>query len=138
MTAASLAKMDLVRSELARHPHPQRIHLFLAGPGGLALLLGHRWNRTRENVVYEHLGAGRGYTPAFTVDARTADALATRAATAGAQCGGEQQPAHPSRCGDGAPVIGVRPRLGGLEHGGANGRACRRRIDDQMTTSDQR
>lgn len=58
---------DLVRGELGRHPDVQRIHLFLAGPGGLALLLGHRWNRTRQTVVYEHLGTGRGYTPAFTV-----------------------------------------------------------------------
>ena len=38
---------DLVREDLERHPDTQRIHLFLAGPGGLALLLGHRWNRTR-------------------------------------------------------------------------------------------
>ena len=58
---------DLVRGELGRHLDVQRIHLFLAGPGGLALLLGHRWNRTRQTVIYEHLGAGRGYTPAFTV-----------------------------------------------------------------------
>ncbi|MDQ2706299.1 MAG: SAVED domain-containing protein [Actinomycetota bacterium] len=58
---------DLVRGELSSHPDVQRIHLFLAGPGGLALLLGHRWNRTRQTVVYEHLGAGRGYTPAFSV-----------------------------------------------------------------------
>jgi hypothetical protein len=57
----------LVRGELCRHPDVQRIHLFLAGPGGLALLLGHRWNRTRKTVVYEHLGVGRGYVPAFTV-----------------------------------------------------------------------
>jgi hypothetical protein len=56
----------LVRGELCRHPDVQRIHLFLAGPGGLALLLGHRWNRTRQTVVYEHLGVGRGYLPAFT------------------------------------------------------------------------
>lgn len=60
---------DLVRQELDRQATADRIHLFLAGPGGLALLLGHRWNRVRPTVVYEHLGAGRGYTPAFTVDA---------------------------------------------------------------------
>ena len=45
------------------------IHLLLAGPGGLALLLGHRWNRTRPTTIYQHLGPGRGYTPAFTVNA---------------------------------------------------------------------
>jgi hypothetical protein len=60
---------DRVRQELDRQPTAERIHLFLAGPGGLALLLGHRWNRMRPTVVYEHLGPGRGYTPAFTVDA---------------------------------------------------------------------
>lgn len=58
---------DLVRRELEQSPYFERIHLFLAGPGGLALLLGHRWNRVRTTIVYEHLGAGRGYTPAFTV-----------------------------------------------------------------------
>ena len=60
---------DLVRGDLEQHPDTKRIHLFLAGPGGLALLLGHRWNRTRPTIVYEHLGPGRGYTPAFTADA---------------------------------------------------------------------
>jgi hypothetical protein len=60
---------DLVREELDRSPAAERVHLFLAGPGGLALLLGHRWNRIRPTMVYEHLGPGRGYTPAFTVGA---------------------------------------------------------------------
>ncbi len=42
-------------------------HLFLAGPMGLALLLGHRWNRvTASTVVYEDLAAD-GYAAAFTV-----------------------------------------------------------------------
>lgn len=59
---------DLVRLELDGRPGTRRVHLFLAGPGGLALLLGHRWNRIRPTVVYEHLGPGRGYTRAFTVD----------------------------------------------------------------------
>lgn len=59
---------DVVRGQLDRRPGAERVHLFLAGPGGLALLLGHRWNRIRPTVVYEHLGPGRGYTPAFTVD----------------------------------------------------------------------
>jgi hypothetical protein len=69
--AVALAKQirDLARQELDRRPAADRIHLFLAGPGGLALLLGNRWNRIRPTVVYEHLGAGRGYAPAFTVDA---------------------------------------------------------------------
>lgn len=58
---------DLVRAAVDERPSPDRVHLFLAGPGGLALLLGNRWNCLRPTVVYEHLGAGRGYTPAFTV-----------------------------------------------------------------------
>ncbi|MFB8297798.1 SAVED domain-containing protein [Streptomyces bacillaris] len=60
---------DSVRAELERHPASERVHLFLAGPGGLALLLGHRWNRIRPTTVYEHLGPGRGYAPAFNIDA---------------------------------------------------------------------
>ncbi len=60
---------DAIRVELERRPQVERLHLFLAGPGGLAMLLGHRWNRIRPTVVYEHLGPGRGYTPAFMVSA---------------------------------------------------------------------
>jgi SMODS-associated and fused to various effectors sensor domain len=41
---------DLVREDLELHPDTPRIHLFLAGPGGLALLLGHRWNRTHRAI----------------------------------------------------------------------------------------
>jgi hypothetical protein len=48
-----------------RHPRLARqiavptgsLHLFLAGPLGLAVLLGHHWNRVMPTVVYEHLGA---------------------------------------------------------------------------------
>lgn len=58
---------DKVRAELERNPSAEQVHLFLAGPGGLALFLGHRWNRVRETTVYEHLGVGMGYTPAFTI-----------------------------------------------------------------------
>lgn len=61
-TAASMAVgiRDQVRALLEEAP-AERIHLFLAAPGGLALLLGHRWNALRPTSVYEHLGAGRGY-----------------------------------------------------------------------------
>lgn len=41
-----------------------KIHLFMSVPVGLALLLGHAWNRMPTNV-YEHLGTGRGYFPTF-------------------------------------------------------------------------
>lgn len=46
-----------------------RIHLFLACPMGLALLLGHRWNRLRPTVVYEDVRSAQGYEAAFTVEA---------------------------------------------------------------------
>jgi len=46
-----------------------RIHLFQAGPMGLALLLGHRWNRLRPTVVYEDVATERIYEKAFTIDA---------------------------------------------------------------------
>ena len=51
----------------AAHGHP-RVHLFLATPMGLALLLGHRWNRIAPTIVYEDLAA-LGYEAAFTVSA---------------------------------------------------------------------
>ncbi|MFI5761303.1 SAVED domain-containing protein [Streptomyces sp. NPDC051563] len=46
-----------------------RIHLFLACPMGLALLLGHRWNRLRPTVVYEDVRTAQGYEPAFVIPA---------------------------------------------------------------------
>ena len=47
---------------------PPRVHLFLAGPMGLSLLLGHRWNRVAPTTVYEDLAA-LSYEAAFTVSA---------------------------------------------------------------------
>lgn len=58
--AMAIAIRDEVRRLLEDDP-ADRIHLFLAAPGGLGLLLGHRWNALRPTSVYEHLGAGRGY-----------------------------------------------------------------------------
>ncbi len=66
--AFAQALRNAVRQDLERKP-ATRVHLFLAGPGGLALLLGHRWNRVAPTTVYEDLGAGHGYVPAFKVDA---------------------------------------------------------------------
>jgi hypothetical protein len=66
--AYAQALRNAVRAQLELQPS-QRVHLFLAGPGGLALLLGHRWNCVVPTTVYEHLGPGRGYVPAFTIDA---------------------------------------------------------------------
>ncbi|MGW9083916.1 hypothetical protein [Streptomyces yangpuensis] len=36
---------------------------------GLALVLGHRWNRLRPAVVYEDVGTAHVYEPAFFVHA---------------------------------------------------------------------
>lgn len=56
--------------DAARHNAPRdgEVHLFLAGPLGLSLLLGHNWNRIATTHVYEHLG-GTDYVRAFTIDA---------------------------------------------------------------------
>jgi hypothetical protein len=51
----------------AARGHP-RVHLFLAGPMGLSLLLGHRWNRVAPTTLYEDLAA-LGYEAAFNVSA---------------------------------------------------------------------
>ncbi|MGH3874696.1 MAG: SAVED domain-containing protein [Pseudonocardiaceae bacterium] len=66
--AYTQALRNAVRAQLETAPSDQ-VHLFLAGPGGLALLLGHRWNRVAPTTVYDDLGPGRGYVEAFTVAA---------------------------------------------------------------------
>lgn len=66
--AYAQALRNAVRAQLETAPS-DRVHLFLAGPGGLALLLGHRWNRVAPTTVYEDLGPGRGYVEGFTADA---------------------------------------------------------------------
>lgn len=60
----AIAIRDLAR----RHARKGDLHLFLIGPLGLAVLLGHHWNRLTTTHVYEHLG-GIDYTHAFTVEA---------------------------------------------------------------------
>lgn len=62
-TALAAAARDVVRAELSATTN--HIHLFLAAPAGLALLLGHRWNALRPTTVYEHLGTARGYSATF-------------------------------------------------------------------------
>lgn len=63
--ALAVGIRDAVRREVRRHV---RVHLFLAGPMGLALLLGHRWNRVAPTTIYEDLQAA-GYEAAFTITA---------------------------------------------------------------------
>lgn len=64
--ALAVGIRDQTRRSAKRHP---RIHLFLAGPMGLSLLLGHRWNRVAPTTVYEEVQAETQYSPAFTVNA---------------------------------------------------------------------
>ncbi|GAB3206409.1 SAVED domain-containing protein [Marinactinospora thermotolerans] len=47
----------------------QRMSLFFACPMGLAVLLGSRWNRLCQAVVYEDVKTGDIYEAAFTVEA---------------------------------------------------------------------
>lgn len=63
--AVATSMRDEVRVQLRSSKH---IHLFMAAPQGLALLLGHLWNSLAPTSVYEHLG-GSEYTPAFEVSA---------------------------------------------------------------------
>lgn len=61
----AIAIRDVARNNAPRDGH---VHLFLAGPLGLSLFLGHNWNRIATTHVYEHLG-GADYVHAFTVQA---------------------------------------------------------------------
>lgn len=54
-----------VRQEL-RDRGAQEVHLFMAAPAGLALLLGHGWNRVAATTLWEDLGVA-GYEPAFSL-----------------------------------------------------------------------
>lgn len=51
---------------LVRASRPPRLHLFLAMPHGLALMLGHLWDRMPPTQLYEDLTGSR-YQPAFLV-----------------------------------------------------------------------
>ena len=48
---------------------PDRVHLFMSVPDGVALLLGHLWNRMPSTQLYEDLGPGRGYSPSYLIPA---------------------------------------------------------------------
>lgn len=52
-TATALAESvrDIVRGQL--NAKSSEVHLYLATPAGLALLLGNRWNRLRSTILYE-------------------------------------------------------------------------------------
>jgi hypothetical protein len=63
--ALAVGIRNAVRQQVRGHT---RVHLFIAAPMALALLLGHRWNRVAPTVVYENLEAA-GYEAAFSVNA---------------------------------------------------------------------
>ncbi|MET9904630.1 SAVED domain-containing protein [Streptomyces sp. NPDC006446] len=65
-SALAVGIRDLLRRAYRAHP---AIHLFQAGPMGLSLLLGNRWNRLRPTTVYEDLNAQQLYEKAFIIEA---------------------------------------------------------------------
>lgn len=69
-SAAANALAVGIRDHLRRPTRRvRRMHLFLACPMGLAVLLGNRWNRLCQTVVYEDIKIDEGYEAAFTVEA---------------------------------------------------------------------
>jgi len=58
------AVRSIVR-EQARKTKARKLHLFMSGPAGGALLLGSLWNRVPTTQVYEDLNPG--YTPTFFI-----------------------------------------------------------------------
>jgi hypothetical protein len=63
--SAALAIRDGVR-RIASAVQPSTLHLFLAAPGGLALLLGHVWDRLPDTQTYEDLRTD-GHEAAFLI-----------------------------------------------------------------------
>ena len=63
------AIVEAVYGEMASVHNGRNLHLFLAIPGALALLLGHRWNRMPSTQLYDDRGSqpedGPGYDPTF-------------------------------------------------------------------------
>lgn len=55
---AAARAVDALRDHLRQSP-PDTLHLFFAGPGALAGLIGHRWNALPPAIVYEHAGGAR-------------------------------------------------------------------------------
>ena len=57
---------DSIR-RLVQEYRPSRIHLFLAGPHGAMLLLGHLWDRMPPTQLYEDLGSTEGYSASYLI-----------------------------------------------------------------------
>lgn len=56
-----------IRAEV-RDLRADEVHLFMAAPAGLALLLGHTWNRVAPTTIWEDLGVA-GYETAYRLPA---------------------------------------------------------------------
>jgi hypothetical protein len=63
------AVVRTMRSARSRYGHIGTVHLFIAGPAGLAFLIGQSLNTFGEVIAYEHLnGSGTGtYVPALSL-----------------------------------------------------------------------
>ena len=57
---------DAIRRLVQEHRTSQ-IHLFLAGPSGAILLLGHLWDSMPCTQIYEYLGPVKGYAPSYFI-----------------------------------------------------------------------
>ena len=57
---------DRIR-QIGQEYNPLKIHLFLAGPHGAILLLGHLWDRMPTTQLYEDLASNDGYSPSFLI-----------------------------------------------------------------------
>ena len=57
---------DSIR-RLIQEYSPECLHLFLAGPHGAMLLLGHLWDRMPTTQLYEDLGSSKGYSPSYLI-----------------------------------------------------------------------
>jgi hypothetical protein len=62
----AVSAVEAVRDHLRNRP-AEALHLFFAGPGALAGLIGHRWNALPSAVVYEHAG-GAGYEATLRIE----------------------------------------------------------------------
>jgi hypothetical protein len=60
---AAAAISAALREDTNRHRN--LLHLFIAAPLPLAVLVGHLWNRMPQTQLYEDRGAGGGYFPSF-------------------------------------------------------------------------
>jgi hypothetical protein len=60
----ALSTRDAIRAAKRSHG-ATKVHLFMSGPAGAAMMLGHFWNRVGPTLVYEDLSPG--YAPTFEV-----------------------------------------------------------------------